>query len=106
MLQSLISLRAAPLPPPELTTAGGYWPAATSTSLSATARSLGTRLPTPGGIWQIWYRPAIYLQAQPQVNHSTPSRAALRPALVPTTTNSTPKLPAAHQLLLPRRRQH
>ena len=45
---SPICLRAARLPPPERTMAGGYLQEATSTSRSAPARSRGIGLPTPG----------------------------------------------------------
>ena len=96
-LQSPICLRAAPLPRPAPTTVGGYLPAATSTSPSAPARLPGIRLRTPGATCQAWYKPATTSQAQPPANPFTPLPAALRPALVPTTTSSTPKFFASHR---------
>ena len=89
-------LRAARLPPPELTTAGGYLQEATLTSPLAPARLPGTRPRTRGVTSQTCCRPAITSQAQSQANPSTPSPATRRPELVPMTTRNTPKPPAAH----------
>src|SRR5207245_5515445 len=90
MLQLPICLQAAPRPLLELTTADGCLQAATSTSPSVTTRSPGTPLPTRGLTCQTWYRRAITSKGQRQGNPSTRSQAALRLALVPTTTSSTP----------------
>src|SRR4029077_13470541 len=108
MLQSPICLQAGPLPRPVPTTVGGYLRGATSISSSAPARLPGTRLRTPGTTCQIWYKPATTSQAQPPANPFTPLPVALRPALVPTTTSSTPKFFASHrhQRRLLRRLRH
>src|SRR5438128_26710 len=100
MVQSPICLRAAQLPPPERTTAGGYWQEATSTSPLAPVRSPGTPLPTPGATCQTWYRRAITSEAQLRANPSTRWQAALVPALLAMTTSSTPRPAAQRQLQL------
>ena len=97
MLLSPICRPAARPPPRVSTMAGGYLQVGMSTSPLATACSPGIPLPTFGTICQIWYKHAICSKVQRRANPSMLSPGTLYPALLATTTSSTPKPAAPHR---------